>query len=273
MNFGDYIKEAEDLEAITDILEKDCGKYLKELRNTKSGQLLWRGSRHRIKVMEKIQTRMDRKPLGTPEDDHLLLDEIFDDHHGLKARSQGVFVSPSKKTAQHYGSPSIFFPIGKYKYLWSPEVEDLYGTLEDEEDYMPTAAKWDDWEEEWQDEYSREGTGGTWHYLGTDTGDVYKEDALDTAAEAEGVDPDEIDEDELEWVPEVDWEDFIKDKEANWEEIRYNNLSRLVKGYWKNQGLKKNFKNKNEMVFFCKEYYLVAQRYEIPLGLWIYGDR
>jgi len=31
--------------------------------------------------------------------------------------------------SQFYGNPMIFFPIGNYKYLWSPDILDFYARI------------------------------------------------------------------------------------------------------------------------------------------------
>ncbi len=78
-------------------------------------------------------TRKNRKPLDTPIKLHNILDKMFQKKFGWKARSEGVFAagkwyfSGSKDT--YYGDTYLFFPIGNFKYVWSPKIDDLYEDL------------------------------------------------------------------------------------------------------------------------------------------------
>jgi hypothetical protein len=63
---------------------------------------------------------------------HKLLDTIFFEQHGWKARSEGVFVTHDQHTASNYGWGALFFPTGKYQYLWNPNIPDLYRSIREE---------------------------------------------------------------------------------------------------------------------------------------------
>jgi hypothetical protein len=73
----------------------------------------------------KKKTRKDRQPLSTPVNTHKMLDTIFLKMFGWKVRSGGVF------TYGHEGFlySHYFFPIGKFKFVYSPLVKDLYDYL------------------------------------------------------------------------------------------------------------------------------------------------
>ena len=111
---------------VIDIITKDCKPFLKEI---KGGELLWRGGRTVFKEVEKITPRADRKPLDTEKIVHDHLDKLFLEYHGWKARSEGVFVSPDILATRRFGDPSLFFPIGTYKYLWHTRIHDLTTSL------------------------------------------------------------------------------------------------------------------------------------------------
>lgn len=108
-------------EEVRDIILKDCKPFLKEI---KGGELLWRGSDLMKDIKKKIP-RTDRRPMDTDEVVHDYLDILFKKHHGWKARSEGVFVDPNRNSTAEYGKPSLFFPIGDFKYLWNQDVDDL----------------------------------------------------------------------------------------------------------------------------------------------------
>lgn len=129
-------------EEVREILQKDCTKYLKEVG---FGQKLYRGTKRKVKDITKFKPRQERKPRDTPLEVHKYLDKLFSQKFGWKARSSGVFVCADKRVVKIYGTPYVFFPIGNYKYLWSPEVRDLTTELDRiivdyEYDFRPSAA-------------------------------------------------------------------------------------------------------------------------------------
>ena len=93
--------------------------------------LFYRGYYKNINNILKIQTRKDRKPLGTELDLHKSLNKFFKKKFGWNVRSEGTFVSGKVSEVEQYGKPYIFFPIKQYKYVWSPEINDLTLYLED----------------------------------------------------------------------------------------------------------------------------------------------
>jgi len=115
---------------VVPLLKKKCAPFLKEVN--KRNMFIWRGVDRKIKgPIERKVTRKNRKPSDTSQWAHERLDELFQEKFGWKVRSQGVFTTPSGNTAAAYGSSfgggdCIFFPIGKYRYVWSPHVHDLW---------------------------------------------------------------------------------------------------------------------------------------------------
>lgn len=74
-------------------------------------------------------TRKDRKPRNIANAIHLRADDWFENRFGVKYRSQALFLSSSRFTAQHYAASEKhvvrIIPLGTYKYCWSPNVRDL----------------------------------------------------------------------------------------------------------------------------------------------------
>jgi hypothetical protein len=98
----------------------------------KKKQFFWRGvkSEKNLKrpfIVKKVHKY--RTPTDTPEEIQKWIDDEFEKKFGWRPRSQGVFASASVFGA--YNPRFIFFPIGKYKYIWSPEVQDFFGKLDD----------------------------------------------------------------------------------------------------------------------------------------------
>jgi len=114
------------INSIADKLVKNCEKsFLKEV--VRSNNFLYRGTYNSIDVIEVFTPRKDRRPTDTGKEAQKVLDQIFFDEFGWHPRSQGVFVSGDALEASGYGSYSyLFFPIGKYKFIWSKKYKDLY---------------------------------------------------------------------------------------------------------------------------------------------------
>jgi len=113
--------EAE-LKRLHETLVKNCKQYIKEAQ----GQLLWRGVRKTPKVITSITPRTNREPRDTPKFIHEYFDKELFKKFGWKPRSSGVFCTGDLKHAEEYGPAVSVWPIGNFKYLWSPEVMDLY---------------------------------------------------------------------------------------------------------------------------------------------------
>ena len=82
--------------------------------------------------------RKDRKPMSTHPDVHAALDRWFEKKFGWKARSQGLFVfgERGRNSAEGYGGKNcIVFPVGKFSYVWSPVISDLYHQVDGELNY------------------------------------------------------------------------------------------------------------------------------------------
>jgi len=127
MRLLNYIKEeAIDYEMIYNKIRKDCLGFIKDTDK----RPLFRGIRTPDKEMIMKKTpRTDRIPKDTPVKVSNMVDDALYKKFGWKPRSEGVFVSSSCHTAEHYGDPFYFLPIGPYKYIWSTKVADLYADI------------------------------------------------------------------------------------------------------------------------------------------------
>lgn len=109
---------------LIDILQRDCSEYIKSM--IKAGLPLLRGVRKNIVDFEKFIPRTDRTATDTPWHIHMILDELFYEKFGWKARSSGVFATSTYHTADFYGNAFYFFPFNGFKYVWHPIVKDLF---------------------------------------------------------------------------------------------------------------------------------------------------
>lgn len=116
-------------------LKKDCGPYLKEAKKFQKGKFLYRGSLRSIKPnpkngLEAKKVKKARIPRDIPLEIHYYLDDELKHKFGWSARSEGVFATSSYMTAADFGIPYLFFPAGRYKYIYSPSVSDVLGALD-----------------------------------------------------------------------------------------------------------------------------------------------
>lgn len=75
--------------------------------------------------------RQNRQPKDIDYISHKALDSFFKEIFGVEARSKSIFITKDINTANYYGSPYLVYPIGKYKYIWSPIVRDLLDIMKD----------------------------------------------------------------------------------------------------------------------------------------------
>ena len=111
------------------IIRDNCYHYMNEMSTgPRKMRHLYRGIRKGIKIdkINKVIPRTERLPSNTKPALHKWLDDIFYKKYGWRARSEGVFVDTSYFNAQEYGSAYLFFPVGRYKYLYNTKIDDLY---------------------------------------------------------------------------------------------------------------------------------------------------
>ncbi|WP_143451073.1 hypothetical protein [Janthinobacterium sp. BJB301] len=91
----------------------------------------YRGISDTDKIVSPIvhKTRMDRLPRNMSKHLHDEADRWFEQHFGIKYRSQALFVSSSWDTARNYASDDNhvvrIIPTTPYRFCWSPELADL----------------------------------------------------------------------------------------------------------------------------------------------------
>ncbi|MFW6129886.1 MAG: hypothetical protein ACOC56_01805 [Atribacterota bacterium] len=129
MRLEQYLTESKEnkIEEIKSILKKNCMGFINEI--SKGDRLLYRSVKKDIKHYRIIIPRRNRIPLDTSLTLHNMADKLFKKKFGWKVRSEGVFTKRIEDT--FYGTPYIFFPLGKYKYVWSDLVVDFSYELGD----------------------------------------------------------------------------------------------------------------------------------------------
>lgn len=150
ITFKQYLNEKEGIDLKT-LLERDCEFFLEEVR--RNGLLVRgmhfngygkhvdyvhkNGEEDMIEYHEKT-VRTDRKPLDTHPTLHQKLDDWFFENFGQRPRTQAMFCFGDSRSGvdatDHYGTTYAVFPIGKFEYVWSPDVQDLYSQMEESGD-------------------------------------------------------------------------------------------------------------------------------------------
>ena len=253
---GYLTEEKVALADIIDTIHKDCKPILKEIQKAK--KFVWRGSTKYVLDMKKVTHRQNRRPGDTPQEIHDHINKEFKRTFGWPARS-GVFATGSFKEAKSYGAGCLFFPIGKFNFVWSPNIPDFFTEVEGSDyiNYEAGNGGLDDWkvEEEWDDEYGQ-GNNGVWSYDGQE---VSSGDRNDIIEELDLLLSD-FDRRLLKWIPDVTYDEYWENEVANWEQNRDEYYDGIVEQYV-NRNIVKAIHSDNEIMFQCKEYYLVNERY------------
>ena len=131
----DYTASPQQLEEMQRILQKDCKPFLTEAKKFPHGRFFYHGLKRGLKIypknaLEDFTVRKDRKPSDIPKSVHNYIGSEIKRKFGWNAREEGVFATSSFMTAAEFGIPYLFFPIGKFKFVYSPNIKDLLGTLE-----------------------------------------------------------------------------------------------------------------------------------------------
>lgn len=120
----------EDFDHFTELVERDCQPFLRELKKeNKIYSMLYSGRRNTEPFfMGKV--RKNRTPKDIPEEAHTWFNSFFKKKFGIRARSESLFITGDLGLSKSYGNRSyMIFPIGRYKILWNPEIEDLFEYL------------------------------------------------------------------------------------------------------------------------------------------------
>ena len=155
--FKEFLRESDDALTLADIIKRDCQPFLRE---AKGAGFLMRGIKNFetpftnvISAIDEKENKLswgtlnkvvDRKPRHTPDKEHTVFNAWFEKEFGWKARSDGLFtfgdLGTNTTALSYYGDRHLIFPIGDFKYVWSPIVGDLYaeypGDLTDHDKWL-----------------------------------------------------------------------------------------------------------------------------------------
>ena len=125
------------------------------------------------------------------------------------------------------------------------------------------------WEDEWEYDYGEEHQ-GEWEYDGMSTGESDRHFAEIAAAEAEGIDEDDLDETLFKWIPDMDLADFITDKKID-SESKYDQFYYDVIKNYRDSNLNLAITRKVEIMFQCKTFYLVNEKFLDAVQKYVIG--
>lgn len=134
MRFHNYINE-EDMSKLKDFVQKKCKPFIKEFGKVyRDGYFVYRGLKSgQFGGWIVKKARKDRKPRVVHPKTHEYLQELSKEIFGWNMRTEGVFCA-YQYLSEHYGTSTIFIPIGKYEYVYYPnsprDLYDLYDTLD-----------------------------------------------------------------------------------------------------------------------------------------------
>jgi hypothetical protein len=278
-----FLNEKIELDTINDIgklIRKDCKKYINEV--VKSNIVLYRGmfdsTPSRGKSIHdgffRIKTRKNREPADTPIEIHNYINNQFKKNFGWNVRSEGVFVVKNKRISWNYGTAFIFFPIGDYKYIYSNKIYDLYTHIEDGPDFYMYALKDDkekaisdylrqSFKNQYEKEYGEFTKNGEYIFRDKPTGEYeYYKATLVIKRKYPDITKAEIDE-ELVWEPEISFDIFLDEKLERFKKIFYYDIDKIMKTY-KTSNIK-SADDDTEIIFKCKEYYVLHEMYDHKL--------
>ena len=158
MRLQKYLNEEkywlDDMDEVVDILKKNCKQYINDVKNHYNGNFLLSGRKGEV-FFDKRRVRKDRKPKDTPLEIHEAMDDWFKDEFGIRFRSNSFFAGFIRKIVAWYGETYMVFPIGKYLAISSPNIKDIYMTIED---YMGKTTEVLDLKDDWNilDDASKE---------------------------------------------------------------------------------------------------------------------
>jgi hypothetical protein len=95
-----------------------------------------------------------------------------------------------------------------------------------------------------------------------------KEEAIEQLKDEIG---DDFNEYKLVWEPEVSLENFVEEIEREHNEKMEDELEYLIKSYQNTKGMKSAINSKHEIMFRCKEYYLINTKYTEYLEKILFG--
>jgi hypothetical protein len=110
------------------LLQQNCKPFLSQAG---WNDILWRGVSDSLPSVSIQTNRPGRRPVTTNKAISKAADDWFLEHTGVRYRSNSVFTSGNPSHSASYGEVYAVFPIGDFKFCWSPIVEDMFMMVSD----------------------------------------------------------------------------------------------------------------------------------------------
>lgn len=283
--FEERLQDLSDKEHLIHLIYKDCQPFLKKALKDNYQNLFYSGRKSKDDWF-KGNVRTDRRPTDTNKVLHRDLDKMFQKKFGYLVRSSSIFVTNDIGVADSYGTTYMIFPIGNFKFVWSPGIVDLYiymrdeyGTKSKENNGVLDAVTWEVFNDagnerdefmQYYDEWMKEGgPNGYWIYEDDDVelkvpkGKTHKQAIVWIKEKA-----DDYRASGISWYPDMDLDEFHVKYFKEWSTKRSERLNILAKDKYYHE-LKdivmmytdKDFdaaiQSKHEIMLNCKQYYAV----------------
>lgn len=248
-----------------DTIFSECKPFINDLKKCENGSFLVRGVQDYDIDIKNFPINLNRVPTDMPTWAHDILNDVFYEKFGWSCRG-GIFtygrIFTGKESIMEvgYGKSYLLFPVGDYEFVWSSKHRDLYTSLQN--DFFESDTMHDDYESEYG-----EGGNGSWYYedIDTETNNIIK--AIDIIKSQNM--SDEVSEEDFEWIPEIDFQDFVRYNQAEYDNIVAANLTLIPKEY-SDKDICKAIKSGCEISVNADSYYLVNMSYteEIINRIW-----
>lgn len=122
MRFKQFISEESEFSAKK--IVSDCAPWFKA--NAPSHYIIWHGTSSFKKESMLIRNRPRSNPSNSSIQIHNTVNRILQIKFGWLPRTEGLFVSGDRNVSSVYGKAYACYPVGDFKFVWSPDIADLF---------------------------------------------------------------------------------------------------------------------------------------------------
>lgn len=135
--FKQFISESDEPQDAREFFERECKPFIDKVQGA---GVFVRGSNEQFNTLAHIKlpsgrelevgiakVRKDRNPKDIPAEFHYAVDEWMQNEFDISGRSGSAFVvgDAAIRDVYTYGDAHVAIPQGGFKFLWSPEVNDM----------------------------------------------------------------------------------------------------------------------------------------------------
>ena len=120
MRIDEVIAPPEQIDQLADVLLDKCSLYF-----SKTANIMWRGIGSLNVSINKFKCPRNRAPKDTQALVHEIANAWFVENTGIAYRADAVFTTGGVAQARGYGNMYAIFPIGDFRFCWSPTIMDF----------------------------------------------------------------------------------------------------------------------------------------------------